>query len=256
MQPDWGNSAYHAVNLKAEKRYSQGLNFLMNYTWSKFLDDVTSNNDMGGDAGGAGGYTHVARRGLDKSLSGNDIRHRFIASGVYDLPFGHRRRWPIGNRVVRQIAGGWGVGFITEFRSGRPFSVGESTNRTNAFSNGVRPNLVHDYALPGDRPLQNKLAQWFDTTAFGQPGVGEFGNAARNYPGAPGMVQVDASIHKAWNLSERYRFIFRSDFYNLPNHTNFANPNGKRGAGAFGTISSILGGTTGRQIQMSMRLEF
>ena len=252
--PPWGDSNYHAMNLKAEKRYSHGLNFLVNYTWSKMIDDVISKADLGESAGA--GYTHVELRRFDRSLSGTDIRHRFMGSGVWELPFGQDRHWRVGNRVLRQIVGGWGVGLIAELRTGMPFSVAEETDTTNTFSMSQRPNLLRDPRLPADRPLADKLAQWFDISAFEEPGEGIFGNAPRLEPGGPGMVQIDVSVHKAWNLGERYRFLFRSDFYNLPNHPNFADPDGRHGGGNFGQISSILGNSTGRQIQLSLRLEF
>jgi len=253
--PPWANSTYHALNLKAEKRYSHGLNFLMNYTWSKFLDDAISKGDLGANPAG-NAYTHVELRRFDKSLSGNDIRHRFIASGVYELPFGRDRRWTVSNPILRQIAGGWGVGFIAELRSGMPFGVAEQTNRTNTFSASQRPNLLRDPRLPNDRALGDKLAQWFDISAFQAPGNGVFGNGPRLEPGGPGLIAIDSSVHKGWKLTERYRLLFRTDFYNMPNHANFGRPAGLRGAGNFGQVAGILGGSTGRQIQMSLRFEF
>src|SRR5260370_38814406 len=84
--PPLGNSTYHALNLKAEKRYSNGLNFLANYTWSKFIDDLQANTDL--PTIPVTGSTHPPLRRLDKSISNNDVRHRFIASAVYELPVG------------------------------------------------------------------------------------------------------------------------------------------------------------------------
>jgi hypothetical protein len=104
VSPPWGNSTYHSINLKAEKRYSNGLNCLMNFTWSKFLDDVEGGNELGGGEGS--GYTHLELRRLDKSYSGSDIRLRYVASSVYELPFGKGRHWSIANPVLNTVAGG------------------------------------------------------------------------------------------------------------------------------------------------------
>ncbi len=123
----WGNSAYHSMNLKAEKCYSGGMNFLMNYTWSKFLDDVEAATELGGETGN--GYTHIALRHLDKPLSGNGVRHRFIGSVVYELPFGKGRPVSIQNGALNALVGDWGLGLIGEFRSGVPFGVIECMNR-------------------------------------------------------------------------------------------------------------------------------
>ena len=78
VSPPWGNSNYQSINFKTEKRYSGGLNFLMNFTWAKFLDDVQAGNELGGNEGN--GYTHLALRKLDKSYSGSDIRLRYVAA--------------------------------------------------------------------------------------------------------------------------------------------------------------------------------
>src|SRR5207247_49914 len=95
--PMWGNSNYQAVNIKAEKRFSHGLNFLANYTFSKFIDDVPGSFELGAVSGGIQNFYN---RKAEKSLSGNDVRNRFVVSSVYDLPFG------------KGILGGWSLGFI------------------------------------------------------------------------------------------------------------------------------------------------
>jgi len=252
--PPWGNSTYHALNLKMEKRYSNGLNFLANYTWSKFIDDVQGNADLNTNTGA--GYTHLELRRLDKSISDNDIRHRFISSAVYELPVGRDKRWNIPNSTLNAIVGGWGLGVIAEIRSGAPWGVVEQTNRSNTFSQAQRPTLLRDPSIHADRSRSAMLAQYFDTSAFLDPGVGVFGNSPRNVAYGPRVVGIDMSAHKRWSLTERFGLQFRGDFYNLPNHPNFANPNGQRGRSDFGRIVSILNGSTGRQIQLSLRLEF
>ncbi len=256
--PPWGNSNYHAMNVKLEKRYSGGLNVLMNYTWSKFIDDVQANSELNDPAAGnaqGAGYTHIELRKFDRALSGNDIRHRFISSAVYELPFGRGRHWNISNPALNHIAGGWGLGAIAEFRSGAPYGVIELTNLSNTFSAAQRPNLLHrpeiSHSSRGDL-----VAHYFDTSAFQAPGAGVFGNAARNVGIGPGYVGVDMSVHKRWPLREQLGLQFRTDFYNLSNRPNFAEPGNVRGRGDFGQIGSVLLGSNGRLIQFSLRLEF
>ena len=254
ISPPWGNSTYHSLNLKAEKRYSNGLNFLMNFTWAKFLDDVEGGNELAGGEGS--GYTHIELRKLDKSYSGSDIRLRYVASTVYELPFGAGRHWTIGNRVLNAMAGGWGASVIAELRSGPPWGVIEQTNLTNVYSASQRPNLLRDPTIQGDRSRSEMLARYFDTAAFQAPGVGVFGNAAREPGFGPGYVGVDASLHKRFPLRENIGLQFRGDFYNLPNRPNFANPASVRGRADFGTIAAIAPGTNGRLVQLGIRLEF
>jgi len=169
ISPNWGNSSYHSMNLKMEKRYSNGLNFLGNYTWAKFLDDVETGTQAGGQAGS--GYQHIDARHLNKGPSGSDLRHRIAFSSVYELPFGKGRAMTLNNRVAELVAGGWGVGAILEARTGVPWGVIEQTNRLNTFSDSQRPNLLRDPTLDGSRPRAEFIRQWFDTTAFATPGV-------------------------------------------------------------------------------------
>ena len=254
VYPDFGNSSYHAMNAKLEKRYTGGLSLLMNYTWSKFLDDVEAATELAGGAGN--GYQHIELRHLDKSYSGNHSPHRFITSIVYDLPFGRGRTFDIQNAVLNQIAGGWGVGTITEFRSGIPYGVIERTNRSNTFSHSQRPNLVGNPTLSGGRSRTEFLREFFNTSAFEAPAVGVFGSSPRTLCCGPGFMGIDISAHKWFNFTERYRLQFRTDLFNVINRPNFRNPGTVRGRGDFGRIGGILVGSTGRQIQFALRLEF
>lgn len=250
--PSWGNSTYHSLNLKAEKRFSQGLSYLINYTWSKFIDDVESANELGGEQNN--GYTHFELRHLDKALSGNDIRHRIVASGVYELPVGRGKPLAVENPVVQGIVGGWSLGVIAEFRTGSPYGIIEQTNRSNAFSHGQRPNVLGDHTLSGSRSKGERLLRWFDTSQFEAPGVGVFGNSPRNVCCGPGFGVVDVSIQKRFAITERTRLEFRGDIFNVANHANFNIPERRRGNSGFGRIRGTIG--TGRQTQLGLRLEF
>jgi len=245
---NWGNSSYHALNLKLEKRFSGGLNLLSNYTWSKFIDDVQSRSDI---AGGVA-QSYYARH-LDKALSGNDIRHRWVSSAVYELPIGRGRPLNLSNRAVDLVFGGWSVGTIAELRSGLAMGVTEQTNRLNAFSPSQRPNVVGDWQLSADRPRSELISEWFITSAFAFPGNGVLGNAARSFMSGPGSIDIDASLLKDFVITEEKVLQFRAEFFNLPNRPNFGLPNRSRGNAAFGTINSA---SSGRQIQLGLRFVF
>jgi hypothetical protein len=250
--PDWGNSTYHSMNIKLEKRYAAGMSFLGNYTWSKFLDDVHSGSELGGGSG----YQHIGARNRDKGLSGSDIRHRLAWSTLYDLPFGRGRRVDIGNRFLDAVAGGWTLGGILETRTGVTWGVVELTNRLNAFSDSQRPNLLRDPSLSGNLSRGEKIDRWFDTSAFVAPGDGVLGNAGRTNGTGPAFFGLDASIQKLFRLTERFELNFRTDIVNLPNIPAFDLPNTQRGSGNFGKIAAILPGSTGREIQFSLRLSW
>ncbi len=252
--PAWGNSAYHSLNVKAEKRYSGGMNFLMNYTWSKFIDDVEAATELGGEVGN--GYSHISLRHLDKALSGNDVRHRFIGSMVYELPFGKGRPIAFQSGALDALAGGWGIGLIAEFRNGVPFGVIENTNRSNTFAHVQRPNILGPVSpLPGWRD-NVKASHYFDPSLFEAPGAGVIGNSPRNLCCGPGFNGFDLSVHKWFDFTERHRLQLRGDFYNLFNRALFANPELRRGRGGFGRIGGVLVGSSGRLAQVSLRFEF
>jgi len=245
---NWGNSSYHGLNLKAEKRFSKGLNLSSNYTWSKFLDDVQS----AADAGGAGAQSYHARQ-LDKSYSGNDIRHRWVSSAVYELPVGHGRALSVPSGWIDQAIGGWSLGVISGLRTGLPFGVVEQTNRLNAFSSTQRPNLTGPWSLSGDRSRADMISRYFNPNAFTFPGDGVLGTAARNIGAGPGSVGIDLSLLKDFSIRERMTLQFRGEFFSILNRPNFGLPNGARGAAAFGTIAGASGA---RQAQLGLRLAF
>ena len=252
ISPPWGNSTYHSMNLKFEKRYSRGLSFLGNYTWAKYIDDVESGSELGGATNN--GYTHIDARALNKGLSGSDIRHRLAWSTLYDLPIGKGRNIPVENAVLNHVIGGWTVGGILEARSGAPYGVVEQTNRLNAFSDAQRPNLLRDPNLDPGRSRGDKVAMYFDTSAFQSPGNGILGNAAKANGLGPGFFGLDLSVQKLFQLSERFGLTFRTDIVNAPNVPAFANPNQNNGNGNFGKIGGIALGSTAREIQLSLRL--
>ncbi|QOY89388.1 TonB-dependent receptor [Paludibaculum fermentans] len=249
---NWGNSSYHALNLKAEKRFSAGLNLLATYTFSKFLDDVKANSEAGGTP--TNGIQTVYERALDKAISGNDARNRFTTSLVYELPVGKGRKLDLSNRIADAVAGGWTLGTITELRSGLPYGVVENTNRLNAFSSVQRPNLVSNPVLDPGRSRADLVSRWFDTNAFVFPGDGKLGNAPRNVAAGPGFANVELSMLKDFHFTEQRFLQLRGEFFNVLNRPNFALPNGNRGAAAFGRISGTV--NDGRFIQIALRLVF
>lgn len=249
--PNWGNSSYHALNLKMERRFSAGFNLLANYTWSKFLDDVEANAEAGG-APGTGQQSYYARA-LDKALSGSDLRHRFVVSTVYEIPVGNGKRVNLRSRIADALVGGWSLGVIAEARSGLPYGVIENSNRLNAFSSSQRPNLIGDPKLSPDRPRSEFVARWFDTSKYAFPGDGRLGNAARTTGIGPGFVGLDTSLLKDFRFSEQRYLQVRGEAFNLANRPNFGLPNGSRGNAAFGLISSSQ---DGRVLQIGLRLVY
>jgi hypothetical protein len=246
LAPPIGNSNYHGVNLKIDKRYSSGLHFQTNYTFAKGIDDAESRGEIGGGAGNA--FMNVYNRRNDRGLSGNSITHRWITSVVYELPY--RRT------AAKWLLGGWSAGYIGEFRSGAPWGVNEQVNRTNAFSPQNRPNVVGNPNISGSRSRADQIRAWFNTAAFADPGQFTFGNAGRISGFGPGSIALDLSILKDVRLRERYLVQFRTEMLNFVNNPSFNLPNLSRGNAAFGRITSLVDGNQARIIQFGLHFKF
>jgi len=241
LNPPLGNSAYHAVFAKVERRFSKGLTLLAHYTFSKFLDDVASFTELGDP----GSYMDFYNRALDRGRSGSHITHRAVISGVYELPL-------LKNRgVLTALLGGWKSGVIASMQSGAVFTVYSSVNNTNAFTPGaLRADLVGDPELDDS---ERTLGRWFNTSAFAAPAAFRFGTAGRSILEGPGLVNFDASLMKFIPIRESLRAEVRAEFFNLFNKANFGLPAHSFGVPAFGTITSAQ---AGRSTQLALRLEF
>jgi hypothetical protein len=252
---DIGKSWYNGVNLGVEKRYSNGLLFKANYTYSKMLDTTDSRNELAAYPG-IDAFTNYYNQASDKGLSGNDIRHRFVFSSVYELPVGSGKRFQPGSRLLDGVIGGWSLGVIAELRTGTPLSPVELNNLTNSFSDGVRPNVVGSPGLPGGRPLGQQLLEWFNVSAFAAPAAYTFGDAGRTFGEGPGSVSLDTSLLKDFPIREKVKLQFRLEVLNALNHPSFGNPNTQQGSPAFGQITSLVAGNQARIFQLGAHLKF
>ncbi len=241
INPSIGDSSYHSGYIRLERRFHRGISLLAHYTFSKFIDDVSGADEYGDP----GSYMDAYNRRLDKSLSGSDVPHRTVITGLYQTPSLKN------HRAIRWLAGSWQAGLLATFQSGAPFTVVTAANTTNAFSAGsLRPNLLRNPNLSSG---ERTLARWFDTSAFAAPLPFTFGNSPRAGLRAGGLQTVDATLSKEFRLAERYQLDLRGEFYNLLNHANFELPGHVLGAANFGTV---LSARASRAIQLGLRVSF
>jgi hypothetical protein len=247
-----GNSIYHSLQVKGERRFDRGLTFLTAYTYAK---SISGPSDIGGQVGGGnfiGSPQDVYYQRGDRSVSGFDLRHRFVQTLLYDIPFG--RNLP---GVAKAVLNGWQASTIMTFQSGfpAPISFGVDTTGTGI---GSRPDQVpgQNGNLPGD---QRTWQRWFNTAAFAQTPFGRFGNSPRtNAIRLPGISVVDFSLHKSVIFKERRSFEFRTEFFNLFNNFNpdpgtvDLNIRSK----TFGSVGGGVQGITTRVIQLGAKLNF
>jgi hypothetical protein len=239
INPPVGNSSYNAGFIKVERRFSHGLSLLAHYTFSKFLDDAASANELGDP----GSYMDAYNRRLDKGLSGSDIPHRGVITLLYSSPAITK------SRLVRTVTDGWQIGLLTTLQSGAPFTVYDSVNQSNSFSAGtMRPDRIADIGVSDPT-----LAHWFNTAAFRTAAPLTFGNSPRSVGRGPSWKDVDLTLARNFKVTERLHTEMRGEFFNVINHANFDLPGHTLGNSDFGVISSA---EAARTVQLGLRLLF
>jgi hypothetical protein len=243
-----GNSNYNALWAKADKHFSRGLQFLASYTYSKALDYNSLST----------GETLVIQNAYnprgDYGPSEYDVRHRFVLSGFYELPFK-------ANRLVS----GWQLGVVQQAQTGSPLNPTLAIGPGVGISLTVRPDVNGTVQTTGDP------AQWFaNKTAFASPCVAPVppatlptchpGTLGRDAITGPGFLNTDFSVTKNTKLTEKLNLQFRSEMFDVLNHPNFGNPVLTVTSGSFGRVQSTRFPTgdfgSSRQIQFALKLLF
>jgi hypothetical protein len=247
-----GNTSYHALQAKLEKRFSRGLSLLVSYSRSKLIDDAGSVFDASILTGPVANFpvADSFNRALEKDVSTGDIPNVFVTSFTYELPFGKGKLFGLSG-VADKLLGGWSVNGLILLQSGMPFAVTQITN-FNAFAGfgTQRPNILRNPNLPAD---QRTTGRWFDTSAFAVAPQFTIGSASRNPVRGPGYRTADIAFIKRTYFGEVRNFEFRTEIFNLTNTPPLGNPNGVVGNAAFGTITSA---GDPRVIQFGLKLNF
>jgi len=185
---------------------------------------------------------------LERGLSGFDLRHRFVFSPVYELPFGKGKKFLGNNRYTNWVVGGWQASGILTLQTGRPFTPLISTDVSNVLGTVDRPLRVGD-GNNGPKTVQ----QWIDTSAFRVQPAGTFGNAGRNILTGPGFKTLDFVLSRVFTITERVSLQFRAESFNIANHPNFQLPSQTVNVPGFGSITSA---EAPRQNQFGLKLRF
>jgi Carboxypeptidase regulatory-like domain len=242
-----GNAIYHALETKVEKRFSAGFTLLSSYTFSKNIGDVCGNAASGNPTGC--GFQDLRNLRVERSLDNQDQPHRFVTSGVYELPFGKGRRWGSSlPRAVSEIFGGWSTGSIVVWSSGLPYSATVQGNQANTGTFDVvnRPNITEDIHA-GDRTLDRD----FNTTAFATNAQYTVGNAGRNILRGRSSFNWDFSALRDFALRERLKLQFRFEAFHFSNTPRFGQAGAVVGTANFGRITSA---DTPRNLQFGLKL--
>jgi hypothetical protein len=248
-----GVGSYNGLAADVNHRFCNGLQFRGVYTFSKALDDGDNMNTSVATNSPAFVANPLQPKG-DYGRASFDIRHAATMNGTYDLPFGRGKISPWLERLV----GNWQLSGIETLQSGLPFTPQLSYNPSNDGDtrNPVRPSLNSNFTGP---VILGGPTRYFNPNAFIQPLSGTYGNAGRNILQGPRLVETDIALAKKFAVSERLNLQFRSEIFNVFNHTNFNTPNPVVYAAATGGPSPTAGvitatSTTSRQIQFGLKV--
>ncbi len=250
------HSSYNALQARYEQRYTGGLTLLNSFTWSHALDNASSTLEANTPCPQNGDNIEA-----DYGQSDYNLPITNVTTLVYDLPFGQGRHFlNSANGVTNAVLGGWQISGVNTMDAGTPFNVTYSPAAANAVSpeltqnwrgeNLYRPNVVRGVPYIQRTQLANGSVQYINPAAMTIPSTyttgsallsggtisSPFGNLPKNFGRTPAFYETDLDFNKQFNTPvERIKIEFRSEFYNIFNHTNLYLPGGSGG----GTVSGI-----------------
>jgi len=233
-----GTSEYVGVDFSAEKRFADGFSFRVSYTVSEARDQAPEH--LSASSGRPQNTNDIAAW---EGPSDFDVRERFVANFIAELPFGEGRKLDLGS-AGNAILGGWTFSGIYTARSGRPFTVNQGSLEGAQWV----PNRV------GEPEGEKTVERWFNVGAFQRVPAGTFGNERRNGVRGPGYVAFDMSVQRRIAFTGRVAATVRWDVFNLFNRANFGNPNSNITAANAGVIDTLA--SDPRIMQFSIRLHF
>ena len=217
-----GRQFYHGLEVDVNRHLGRGLQFRGVYTFSKSIDDGDNMNTSVATNSPAF-VANPLQPKADYGRASFDVSHAGVINATYDLPFGRGDTAQEHPRLERLI-GNWQLSGIETLQSGLPFTPQLSYNPSNDGDtrNPVRPSWNPNFAGP---VITGGPNQYFNPDAFIQPLPGTYGNVGRNVLQGPGLAETDLALANNFKLSERVNLQFRSEFFNVFNHTNFNAPN-------------------------------
>jgi hypothetical protein len=249
-----GNANYNALQFKLDRRFANGFQYLLSYTWSKSID--TGSSGWFGAENGPGGSSSLQNYydlNGSRSVSSYDIPHFLSMSGVWELPFGKGKKYFSQRGAASWILGNWQTNGVVQLRSGQPYNMtvsGDVANIGNTVGwwNYARPNLVGD-----PRPSHPTTEEWFNPNAFAVPSF-SYGNFGRNVLRTAPVYDADLSFFKNFPVREGWNLSFRAEFFNIFNIQNYGAPDSLIGDPGVGRITSTV--IRPRQTQFGLRLAF
>jgi hypothetical protein len=235
------SSSYNSMQVKLDRRFSNGLLITTAYTYGKALGYQSED----------GGLTFYINPRRNWQRLNFDRKHNFILGYVYELPFGKGKRWASSNRVAGAVLGGWQLNGTLSILSGSPLNFGGNAGVLRAPGNG---NTLNYFGSSIPTPKGNgRDATWFDPTVcsasvtsncFAQPANLTFGNLGLNVIDGPGSWNMDLSVFRSFKITERLSIQFRGESFSVVNTPNWNNPDTNINNKTFGFITGAGGNRT------------
>ncbi len=254
-----GYGNYNALQASIQRRLANGLQFQLNYTWSKCLTNAPGFFGQYGDANSGqsqanGGYAfpqYTYNQHADYGPCPNDVEHEFNGFVTYDLPFGHNRMFGSNsNKFVDGVLGGWQVNLLMNVHGGFPFEVTASDN-PGTRSGNPRANCIAPSIVYGDQDSSKGGYQFWDPASFTQP-IGTLGSCGTGVIRGPGMTEADLGVSKLFHFTEAQSLEIRGEAINLANTVILNAPTGRIGA-SFGLVQSAQ---LPRNVQLALKYNF
>lgn len=250
------SSMYHGFTTRINKRYSNGLSFLLAFTASKSMDNSAAAVTYLGPNSSTRADQYNRR--LEWSVSPQDISRNLVVSFGYDLPFGRGKAFANSvARLVNGLIGGWQVNGIITWQTGTPIVLAPASYTTGLNTSPQRPDNDGQSAGLGNATID----RWFNQSVFSTPAPFTIGNTGRTLPDVrnPGITNADLSLFKnnRFGRNERYNVQFRLEAFNSLNHPLFAAPDTSINDSNFGVVTSTNSSTTAeRQVQLALKFLF
>jgi hypothetical protein len=248
---NWGNSSYNSAQLKIQRRFASGVNFLASYTWSKSIDYQSAAH---GSAQPGTGIQNGLDFRADRAVSDFDVPQNFVFSGIYELPIGEGKRFNVHQKFLnRYILSGWTMDGILTAHTGFPVNISVPFDNANTgggtLGSQERPSLVGALYPSG---FHQTLSEWFNTSAVSAIPY-TYGSLGRNALRQGNFTNIDFSLAKKTRVTESQYFELRGEFFNLFNHPNFGPPDGNISSPTFG---QVLSADNPRFIQVGFKYVF
>ncbi|GGH08471.1 TonB-dependent receptor [Silvibacterium dinghuense] len=247
---NWNASNYNGLSAKLEKRFAHGIGFLNSFTYGHAFDIINPAMDLCDTCGAGDTIQNNYDKNANYASSDNDVRLRYVLSGVWELPFGRGRAYLNNARLLSTVVGGWALSPIYSYQTGLPFTPSMSYDAANA-GTLTRPTQLCN----GNRNAPHTTTEWFNTACYVDTASYTFGNASRNGLRAPGTDQLNLSLQRNFPITRWHQsnLNIRLDAFDALNHPILSAPTAVVGNSLNGQITSA---SNPRQLQVAARYTF